>query len=154
LSSDRLESLVQFFIENWYLFVVAAVSGGLLLWPAIVGGGGGSNAVSTTEAVRLINREKAVVIDVGEPAEYAAGHVAGARSLPFGSIDSAKPGTKDGVKGLPTNKAAPLIVVCPTGARASRAVGMLRKLGYANVQSMAGGLRAWRDANLPIEKSA
>ncbi len=146
---------MQFFIENWYLFVVAAVSGGLLLWPAIVGGrGGGANAVSTTEAVRLINREKAVVIDVGEPAEYAAGHVAGARSLPFGSIDSAKPGSKDGVKGLPTNKAAPLIVVCPTGARAARAVGMLRKLGYANVQSMAGGLRAWRDANLPIEKSA
>jgi rhodanese-related sulfurtransferase len=151
---DRLESLVQFLIENWYLFVVAAVSGGLLLWPVISSGGSGSNAVSTTEAVRMINREKAIVIDVGEPAEYAAGHVAGARSLPFGSIDSAKPGSKDGAKGLPANKASPLIVVCPTGARASRAVGMLRKLGYANVQSMAGGLRAWRDANLPIEKSA
>lgn len=141
---------MQFLLENWYLFVVAAVSGGLLVWPFVSGRGGGADAVSTTEAVRLINREKAVVIDVGEPAEFAAGHVAGSRSLPFGSIDKAK----EGAKGLPTNKGSLLLVVCPTGARAARAVGVLRKLGYANVRSLAGGLRAWRDANLPIEKSA
>ena len=60
----------------------------------------------------------------------------------------------DALGELPSNKALPLVVVCPTGSRASRAVGLLRKAGYANVQSLAGGLNAWREANLPIEKTA
>jgi rhodanese-related sulfurtransferase len=86
-----------------------------------------------------------VLIDVSEPAEYAAGHAAGARNIPFGSLE--------GAKNLPTNKALPLILMCPTGARAGRAVGVLKKLGYENVQSVGGGLGAWREANLPVEKS-
>jgi rhodanese-related sulfurtransferase len=55
---------------------------------------------------------------------------------------------------LPKNKALPLVVVCATGARASRAVGTLHKLGFANARPLAGGLKAWREANLPVEKSA
>jgi rhodanese-related sulfurtransferase len=47
----------------------------------------------------------------------------------------------------------PLVVLCPTGSRASRAVGILRKLGYENSKALAGGYAAWRDANLPVEKS-
>lgn len=136
---------MKFFIDNWYLILAAAVSGGLLLWPALTRGARGG-AVGTSEAVRLINREKAVVIDVRDAAEYAAGHVAGARNVP---LDKLAPGAQ-----LPTNKALPLIVVCASGARASRAVATLRKLGYDNVQSLAGGLAAWREANLPVEKSA
>jgi rhodanese-related sulfurtransferase len=46
------------------------------------------------------------------------------------------------------------VVVCATGARASRAVGILHKLGFANARPLAGGLKAWREANLPVEKSA
>ena len=41
-----------------------------------------------------------------------------------------------------------------TGARASRAVAILHKLGFANARALAGGLKAWREANLPVEKSA
>jgi len=55
---------------------------------------------------------------------------------------------------LPKNKALPLVVVCATGSRSSRAVGALNKLGFANVRPLAGGLKAWREANLPVEKSA
>jgi rhodanese-related sulfurtransferase len=94
----------------------------------------------------LINREKAVLIDVSEPEEYAKGHPNGARNVPLGKLE----GSKD----LPSNKALPLVLVCPTGARASRAAALLRKAGYENVQSLAGGFNAWREANLPIEKSA
>ena len=46
------------------------------------------------------------------------------------------------------------MVVCPTGARAGRAAGMLRKAGYEKARVLAGGLKAWREANLPVEKSA
>jgi len=135
---------VKFLLDNWFLVLAAVLSGGALLWPMLSRSAGGGG-VSTAEAVRLVNREKGVLIDVSEPAEYAAGHVVGARNIPFGSLESAK--------NLPTNKALPLILVCATGARAGRAVATLKKLGYANVQSLSGGLAAWRQANLPVEKA-
>jgi len=135
---------MSFLIENWIPAVMALVSGAVLLWPVLQRGAQGG-AISASEAVRLINREKAIVIDVCEPAEYAAGHVAGARSVPLGTLGNAS--------NLPTNKALPLVVVCASGARATRAVGQLRKAGYANAQALAGGLKAWREANLPVESS-
>jgi rhodanese-related sulfurtransferase len=136
---------VNFFLENWLLIAVAFVSGGMLVWP-LVRGGGGAGAVGASEAVRMMNREKAVLIDVSEPREYAAGHAAQARSVPIGQLDTSKD--------LPSNKALPLVVLCPTGARAGRAAASLRKLGYAQARALAGGTAAWRDAGLPIEKSA
>jgi rhodanese-related sulfurtransferase len=48
----------------------------------------------------------------------------------------------------------PLLLMCPTGARAQRAVATLRKLGYEKATAVIGGLNAWREAQLPIEKSA
>jgi rhodanese-related sulfurtransferase len=87
-----------------------------------------------------------VLIDVREPAEFASGHAAGARNVPLSALD--------GAKGLPTNKAVPLVVMCATGARSSRAAAQLRKAGYRNVHNLAGGNAAWREASLPIEKSA
>ena len=63
-------------------------------------------------------------------------------------------GQLDGAKALPGNKALPLIVVCPSGTRASRAAALLRKAGYENATVLAGGTSAWREANLPVEKSA
>jgi len=137
---------VNFFLENWYLFAVAIVSGGLLMWPLLKQGSVGGVKVSTADAVQLINRERAVLIDVSEPAEYAAGHAIGARSVPLANLESSRD--------LPKNKSLPLVVVCPTGQRALRAVAVLKKLGFENVRALAGGLGAWRAANLPVEKTA
>jgi rhodanese-related sulfurtransferase len=138
-------STLQFLIENWPLLAAALVSGALLLWPALQRSVQGAG-ISPTEAVRLINREKAVVVDVCEPLEFAAGHVVGARSVPMGALETSKD--------LPGNKTLPLIVVCASGGRASRAVASLRKRGYQNAQVLAGGMQAWRQANLPVEVTA
>ncbi len=137
---------MDFFLQNWYLFLVAAVSGALLLWPSLKGGAGGGAKIGTAEAVRLMNREKAVLIDVSEPAEFAAGHPNGARNIPLGSLEQSAE--------LPKNKALPVVLVGPTGGRASRAAAVLRKLGYEKTHVLAGGLSAWREANLPVEKTA
>ena len=134
---------MKFLIDNWYLVLAALVSGGLLLRGALQGGGAGQ--VNTNEAVRLVNREKGLLIDVCEPAEYAAGHASGARNIPLGTLEASKD--------LPSNKTLPLVLVCQSGARASRAAGILRKAGHANVQVLAGGMKAWREANLPIENA-
>jgi rhodanese-related sulfurtransferase len=121
-------------------------SGGLLLWPLINQGAGGSSKVNAAEAVRLINREKAVLIDVSDATEFANGHAAGAKSIPLAKLET----TAD----LPKNKTLPLVVVCPTGTRSARAVAILKKLGFENSKALAGGLAAWREANLPVEKTA
>lgn len=136
--------MLQFLIDNAVLLAVAFVSGGMLVWPLVRGAGGGA-AVGPNEAVRLINREKAVLIDVSEPREYDAAHAANARNVPFGQLQ--------GAKELPSNKALPLVLLCPNGARARRAAELLRKQGYAQACAIAGGTAAWREAGLPVEKT-
>lgn len=136
---------MKFLIDNWYLVLTAVVSGGLLFWTTLRGKAG----VSTAEAVRLVNREKGVLIDVSEPAEYAAGHAGGARNVPLATLGTAEPPRQ-----LPTNKALPVVLMCQSGTRAAKAAGILRKQGYANAVALSGGLAAWREASLPIEKSA
>ena len=135
---------MDFVLANWMLIAVALVSGVMLLMPMLTGGGGAG--LTPAAAVQLINREKAVVIDVCEPAEYQAGHVGGARSIPLGELEAKLPGA---VK----NKATPLVLVCASGMRSGRAVAIARKLGYDNAQSLSGGLKSWREASLPIEKA-
>ena len=134
---------VKFLIDNWMLIAVALVSGTMLLMPILKASGGGLTADG---AVQLINREKAVVIDVSETEEFGAGHVGGAKNIPLKQLE-------DRLAGIVKNKALPLILVCDTGARSARAVAVAKKLGYEQAQSMSGGLKAWRLANLPIEKA-
>ncbi len=134
----------SFLADNWYWILAAATSGGLLLMQQLRDAGG--SGLSPAQAVQLINREKAQVIDVCEPAEHAAGHITGARNLPLASLGEAK--------GLPSNKQIPLVVVCATGQRSGRAVAQLQKMGYERAQALQGGLKAWREANLPVTRSA
>ncbi|MBA3770999.1 MAG: rhodanese-like domain-containing protein [Ramlibacter sp.] len=135
---------MKFLIDNWMLFSVALTSGAMLLWPAVQGATAGG--LSTAGAVQLINRERAVVVDVSETEEFASGHVGGAKSVPVGQLEQRLP---EVVK----NKALPLILVCPNGARANRALSVAKKLGYEKAQVLAGGLKAWKEANLPVEKA-
>ncbi|MEK8085968.1 rhodanese-like domain-containing protein [Aquabacterium sp. A3] len=133
----------NFFVDNWIWILAAASSGGLLLWQQIREGGGGG--LTPTLAVQMMNKEKAQVIDVCEPAEFAAGHVPGSKNIPLAQIGEAK--------GLPGNKQTPLIVVCASGMRAGRAAAQLKKLGYDNAQVLQGGMKSWREAQMPVERS-
>lgn len=134
---------MNFIIENWYLILLALASGAMLLWPVLAGGG--ASGLSTADAVQLINRQKAVVVDVCGPEEYAEGHVSGAKNVPLAQLQERLPTV---VK----NKSVPIIMVCSRGARARRAAIMAKQIGYDNAQVLAGGLGAWREANLPVEK--
>lgn len=136
---------MSFFIENWILIAVAFTAGAMLVWPA-VSAGGRAGSLKPTEAVMLMNRDKAVVVDVCDATEFAAGHVIGAKNVPLADLETKLPGT---VK----NKATPVILVCATGARSNRALAIAKKLGYENAQSLSGGMGAWRAASLPVEKA-
>jgi rhodanese-related sulfurtransferase len=136
---------VKFLIDNWMLLSIALASGGMLFWP-MISSGMNPGALTASGAVQLINREKAVVVDVGETDEFAAGHVGGAKNVPFSELESK-------LAGMVKNKALPLILVCATGARANRAVAVAKKLGYEQARALSGGLKAWKEANLPLEKA-
>jgi rhodanese-related sulfurtransferase len=133
---------VSFLIDNWMLVLIALTSGGALMWPVLSQGKG----LNPAEAVLLMNREKAVVIDVCEPGEFAAGHIAGARNVPLAQLESQLPAV---VK----NKSTPVILVCQAGVRSGRALALARKMGYEQAQSLAGGLKAWQAASMPVTKA-
>jgi len=136
---------VSFFVENWTLFAIAILSAGMLLWPTL-SGGAGAGSLNANQVVQLINREKAVVVDVCSPEEFAAGHVGGAKNIPLGELEAKLAGT---VK----NKATPLVLVCASGIRSRRAVAIAKKLGFEKSHSLTGGMGAWRAASLPVEKA-
>ena len=126
------------------LLSVALASGAMLMWPAVSGGAGGG--LTAAGAVQLINREKAVLIDLCDATEYAAGHAIGAKSIPLADLEQKLPN-------MVKNKALPVILVCQSGARSGRAVAIAKKLGFEKAQSLSGGMSAWRAANLPVEKA-
>lgn len=135
---------MKFLLDNWMLFTIAILSASMLFMPVVQGAV--ATGLDPNAAVQLMNRDKAVVIDVCEPAEFAAGHIAGAKNIPLAELE-AKLGAA--VK----NKALPVILVCQSGARSGRALAAAKKLGFENAQSLGGGLKAWSAAGLPVEKA-
>jgi rhodanese-related sulfurtransferase len=138
-------NLLPFLLHNWALVLIALVSGTLLMAPGLMSGVR-SGGLSAGDAVHLMNRERAVVVDVSENDEFAAAHIVGARNIPVAQFDQRLP---EVVK----NKGVPLILVCASGARAQRCLAKAQTLGYEKAVVLAGGLRAWKDANLPVERS-
>ncbi len=135
---------MKFVIDNWMLLSLALLSGGMLLWPVLQGAA--AVGASPASAVQLINREKAVVVDVSDALEFVQGHIVGSRNIPLADLEAK---LASSVK----NKALPLILVCQSGVRSARAVESAKKLGYAQAQQLAGGIKAWRAASLPLEKA-
>lgn len=136
--------LVEFVRQNYLLVAVALASGAMLVWPYLRRATGGP-WVSPGQATHLINREDALVVDVREPAEYASGHVLGAKNVPLARLDAAG-------ADLAKRKDKPVIVYCESGERAAKAAAALKKHGFTRVLNLSGGMKAWRDAGLPVEK--
>ena len=131
---------------NLVLLGVALITGGMLLWPLVAKLIRPGREVGPMEAVQLINRRDAVVLDVRDAAEYKSGHITNARHMPENEIDSR-------VKELEKMKSKPIIVSCARGNRSMNVANRLRAQGFTEVFSLRGGLAAWQQANMPLEKS-
>ena len=134
---------MKFFLDNWMLIALVLTSGALLLAPVLQNASSGG--LSANDAVSLINRAKAVVGDVCEPAEFAAGPIVGSKNIPLADLQAK-------LAAAAKNKGLPLILVCQSGARSARAMATAKTLGYEQVHSLGGGLTAWKSAGLPLEK--
>lgn len=101
--------------------------------------------VTVDETLQAVNGATARLIDVREDHEWDACHAKGADHLSKGIIE------RD-IETVVPDKDAELILYCGGGYRAVLAADALQKMGYTNVASMAGGWRAYLEANAPIEK--
>ncbi len=135
---------MKFIQDNLLLIVVALTSGAMLIWPLLRRTTGGP-WVNPARATELINREDALVLDVREPGEYGAGHILGAKNVPVSRLD-------DGGAELGKRKERPLIVYCDGSERSAKAAAALKRQGFTRVVNLSGGLAAWQQAGLPVEK--
>ena len=136
---------MNFVLNNIWLVLAAVVSGGILLWPLINRRLSGAAEVGAMEAVQLLNRKNAVMIDVREAADFGAGHAPNARNIPLAQL-----ATRIGE--LEKFKNRPAVIVCQTGGRSHTATALLKKAGFADVVVLSGGIGAWQQANMPVEK--
>ena len=98
------------------------------------------------EGVQRMNRKDAVVLDVREEKEYNTGHITGAKHFPLAALDKRAGELKKFAK-------KPVLVVCASGARSRAACAALKKQEFEDVALLAGGMGAWQQASLPVEKS-
>ena len=100
--------------------------------------------VSAQEAYEQAQRREAVLIDVREDAEFHQGHARGAKHLSKGVIEVE-------IEEQVADPNQVIIAYCGGGGRSALVADNLQKMGYTNVRSMAGGMRAWSEAGLPTE---
>jgi len=133
----------------------------LILALAACGGGNTETAVQPTVAVsadgelnlpdtidpqtvaQVKDREDVVLFDVREQFEYDEGHIPGVTLIPLGDVPNR-------LSEIPTDKT--VILTCRSGNRSGQAADFLRQNGYTNVHNMEGGIVAWQQAGLPVEK--
>ncbi|MCS2607711.1 rhodanese-like domain-containing protein [Halomonas dongshanensis] len=103
------------------------------------------NAVTSSQATQLINREDAVILDVRDSKEFKAGHIAGARNIPQSNLDSR-------MHELEKFKERPIIVVCKLGQSSGTAQAKLAKAGFTRATKLRGGMAQWQADSLPVVK--
>lgn len=133
---------VQFLQQNWMLVSIALISGLMLAWSFIGARLAGIEQADTLKATRLFN-DDALVLDVREDKEFAAGHIPKSKHIPLGQLSRR-------IQELDKFKNKPVLVTCRSGYRSARACSMLKKAGFETVYNQAGGIHAWERANLPI----
>ncbi len=137
---------MAFLEKNWILVVAMVVSGAMLIWPLIARRLSPVREVGTLNVTQLMNHEHAVLLDVREPADFKGGKLPGAVHIPLSQL-----GQRAGELAKLTSR--PVVAYCALGRRSPSAAGMLSKLGFASIYSLRGGLKAWKDAGLPVDEA-
>jgi len=94
---------------------------------------------------QIMSKQGALLLDVREPGEYAAGHAPNAKLIPLGQVSSR-------LKEIEAYKDKPIVVMCRSGRRSAQAVAILQKAGYTQVSNVKGGITAWEGDGLEVIK--
>ncbi len=135
----------EFITNNFVLFAALGVIIALILRMEIKRALRGFKVVTSSEAVQLINKEDALMLDVREDNERVQGHILGAKHLALSVL-------KQRVEELKQFAEKPIITYCKTGNHSIEACEILKQNKFSNVMSLKGGIEGWRTANLPVVK--
>ena len=102
-----------------------------------------SRSVGPQQAVMMINREGAVVVDVRDRKEFDQGHISGAINIPLVKL-------KQRMAELNKHKDKPKLVVCKMGQQSGAAVKSIEEAGHGNVVKLAGGISEWTSRSFPL----
>ena len=136
---------LNFAIENWYLFVMLAAILLLLAFDPAGRTVGGAAKIDPSQLPQLQNRKSAIVVDIRNQDEFENGHIEQALNLPLDSIET-------NLKKLNKYRGKPLILVCQSGTRTAKAVGILKKNAFEDLYVLDGGLTSWSKENLPLSR--
>jgi rhodanese-related sulfurtransferase len=140
-----MSQYIEFVGNNPFLFVLLAFIVALIVWSEWQRLTRAHKEVSPPEAVRLINREDALLLDVRESNELKSGKINGAKHIALTVL-------RERVSELARDHDRAIIVYCNSGARSAQASDILRKNGFQKLYSLKGGISAWQNANLPLVK--
>jgi rhodanese-related sulfurtransferase len=130
--------------QNLMLIAVFFASGSMLIWPFIRQRTSPMKPLSTLGTTRLINGANPVLLDLRETNEYEGGRLPNALHIPLSQLNGR-------IGELTRFKGRPLVAYCARGQRTRAAAGMLAGAGFSDLYELSGGIRAWKDAGLPIE---
>lgn len=137
---------MSFIQNNWLLIVVFVVSGVMLVWPLISARTSQMKPITTLGVTRLINSGNPVLLDLRETREFEGGRLPNALHIPLSQL-------KDRAGELNKFTGRPLIAYCDRGQRSRGAVATLTGLGFKEIYQLAGGIRAWKEAGLPVVRA-
>ncbi len=103
--------------------------------------------IGTLEAVRLINREDPLILDVSNSTDFAKAHINGALHMPPSRIEA-------GNQSLLKHKERPLLVYCQRGQISPQMATRLAKMGFTQVYMLSGGLTQWLSDNQPVARAS
>ena len=140
-----MEQLIEFAGDNllWVSLWVALLL--LLAWNLFGHAAMGVSQVDPQEMTRLINHERALVLDIRPAEDFQRGHVLGAINIPESEL-----GTR--MQELKKSREKPVIVVDQNGASAPRALRLLKQDGYTRLSCLKGGLVGWQRASMPLSQ--
>ena len=136
---------LEFVTNHWDLFLALAIILLMLMGGALGSRLRGYTQVEPVDAVRIFNHEDAVMLDVREDKEYAEGHILDSLHIPLGKLG-------DRLDELANMREKAIIVSCRSGHRSATACARLRKEGFETVYNLKGGVLAWQNAGLPLQK--
>lgn len=135
-----MAQFIEFLINHWVLSALwVAVLGAIVVYQQRSSG----STVGPQQAVLLINRSDAVVLDLREKKEFEGGHIVDAINIPLAKL-------KQRMAELNKHKDKPLVLVCKIGQQSSEAARMLKTEGYDNVYRLSGGITEWKAQSLPL----
>ena len=135
-----MAQFVEFVGNHWILASIWVL---LLITFILLQSKTGAPAVSTHQAVGLINRKDGVILDIRDKKEFETGHIVDAINIPSSKLASRLPE-------LEKYKSRPVIVVCKLGQHSSEACKTLTAAGFEQVVRMQGGMTEWRAQGLPV----